>query len=371
MKIGIASTHSFPIGLRGPVTKTGDVVIMDLAIALSQMGHEVSLFTPDGGYCPPGVTIYPMKCSFGKYPPSGEECELDCFNKYTDVLNSLDIFHDFSVTKIITNKLNEIGHKNNISTLMGGAWTHVYDPTNLIVWSESHRYRVLNGFTDFHETPLDGLAGSNKPPLNTDAHIVMGGIDTEYYCPTYDKKDYFLFMGRWHPARGYKFAIDIARANPDIEFVMAGEHPDRELFEYQRNCALEAVELTKELPNVRFEWLPADPDHHDAKKALYQGAKAFLYSVQFHEPFGLSQAESLACGTPVIGTNYGSVPEVIEHGVTGFVCENSVQSFTDAIYKINEINPQTCREHAVNRFDRKVMAENYLIEYNSIINGKW
>ncbi len=149
---------------------------------------------------------------------------------------------------------------------------------------------------------------------------------------------------------------------------MAGEHPDNEMFEYQKNCALEAEQLVKNIPNVELVWLPKDPDHHLVKRDLYRNAKAFLYTVQFHEPFGLSQAEAMACGTPVIGTNFGSIPEVVENNRTGFVYNNTPSNLEAACRRVFKINRQECRNRAVNYFDCKTMAKSYLEKYISIIN---
>lgn len=368
MKVAIISTHSFPIGLRGPITKTGDVVIMDLVRSLSELGHEVSFFTPANGFVPNNVTVYPMLCSFGKYPPSSEHCEQDAFNKYRDILLAQDIIHDFSVTKIISENLYKIGYKNIISTLMGGAWNYEYQPHNLVVWSNAHRDRVLRGATDYENTPTPDLAGPPGKPVK-DAKIVYGGIDTLFYTPSYDKKDFFLWMNRWHPAKGYKIAIELAKQT-GIKLVMAGENPKNELFEYQRDCALEAMVLANGYPNIHFEWLPPDLDHHVAKRELYRQAKALLYTVQFQEPFGLSQVEALSCGTPVIGTNFGSVPEIIKNDINGYVCDNMIQSLYMAIKNVGKIDYQTCRANAIIRFDKFVMAKSYLDEYENVLAGR-
>lgn len=364
MKIGLVATHSFPIPYK---THTGDVVIMDLARSLDEMGHEVHLYAPDGSYKPPHGQLYPMRASFGKYPPSAEYCEQECFHNYADILRNEDIVHDFSVTKSIVENLHREGKTNTLCTLMGGAWTHNYPPHNLVVWSQAHRDRVLRGATDYEGTPTPDLAGPPQKPVK-DAHVVYGGVDTDFYTPTYEKKDFYLWMNRWHPAKGYRMAIEIAKET-GIQLVMAGEHPSNEMFDYQKQCALEAVDLAIGHPNIRFQWLPPDPDHHTAKRELYRQAKALFYTVQFQEPFGLSQTESLACGTPVIGTNFGSVPEVIKDNIVGYVCKNEIQDFISKLEKIDNLNPQTCREYAVSNYDRRVMAASYLVQYQNILSG--
>lgn len=363
MKIGIIATHSFPIPYYN--LHTGDVVILNLTKSLQAMGHEVTLYAPEGTAF---NNLKPMKASFGKYPPSSQECETDCFNNNRDSLFNQDIVHDFSVTKQITKLMNNEGFLNTCCTLMGGPWTQNNQPHNLVVWSQAHKNRVLRGATDYEGTPTPDLAGPPGTPV-ANARVVYGGIDTNYYTPTYSKKDYFLWMGRWHNVRGYQLAIELAKKT-GIKLVLAGEHPDNEMFEYQRNCALEAERLVRGVSNIELGWLPSDPDHHEAKLKLYQEAKAFLYTVQFHEPFGLSQAEAMACGTPVIGPNYGSVPEVVLDKKTGFICSNDIDSYAEACQKIGDINNYDCCERAVNFFDCKVMANSYLQQYKSIISGE-
>jgi glycosyltransferase involved in cell wall biosynthesis len=366
LNIAIICTNSFPVPM--PNLHTGDLVIVDLVQSLEKLGHYITFIAPEKSYNPQSKTgrLIPIRASFGKYPPALQDCEQECFNKYADILRNQDIVHDFSTFKTISNNLFIEG-KKVIQTLMGGAWTYDTPPRNLVVWSTSHRDRVLRGATDYEGTSTPDVAGHTGKPVK-EARIVNGGINTEFYTPTYDKEDYFLWMGRWHPARGYELAIELAKRT-GINLIMAGEHPDNELFENQKQCALHAQELVKGVPNIKFSWLPKDPDHHTAKRELFRRAKAFLHLNQFCEPFGLSQTEALACGTPVIGTNYGSISEVIKDGISGFVCDNEIEEYSKAINKIHNIDLKKCREEAVMRFDIKVMAGNYLKQYSQVING--
>jgi len=361
LKITIIATHSFPIPYK---THTGDTVILDLAKSLQEAGHEVNLIAPEKTEF---NNLFVMPASYGKFPPSSEECEEKAFQTHKDMLMDQDIVHDFSNSKIITANLNNIGHVNTLCTLLGGPWKHNYYPRNLCVWSKAHRSRVLRGATDYEGTPTPNLAGHPGRPIQ-ECHVVYGGIDTDFYCPTdYSKNDYYLWMNRWHPVKGFTQAIEIAKKT-GIKLVLAGEHPDNELFDYQRNQALLAIEQAKGHSNITFQWLPKDPDHHTAKRELYRQAKALLYTVQFHEPFGLSQIESLACGTPVIGTNYGSVPELINRSV-GAICDNSIDDFVEGIKNL-KVSFGQCRQYAVQKFDKHQMAKSYLNEYRLLNNGK-
>lgn len=365
MKIAIISTHWWPVPHS---SHTGDHFYANLARTLDEMGHDVTFFAPDGSYVPPHGKQLTMPCSWGKLNPSAEDCEEKCFNMYSDILKDQDIVHDFSIKKGVIERLYNSGYKNTIASPMAGSWLYPNPGRNFVLFSKNMLDRALRGATDYEGSSTPDIAGPPQPPIKA-GHIVNLGVDTDFYTPNYHKKEYFLWLGRWNPVRGYRLTIQLAKET-GIELIMAGEHPDREVCMYQRSCSFEAVELAKDLPNIHFEWLPADPHHHEAKRALIQNAKALLFPVQFQEPFGLMQPEALACGTPVIGTNFGSVSEVIEHGKTGYVVENNVDAFKSAIELIGNINPIVCREQALKRFDRYIMAKGFVEEYRKVIAGE-
>jgi glycosyltransferase involved in cell wall biosynthesis len=95
-------------------------------------------------------------------------------------------------------------------------------------------------------------------------------------------------------------------------------------------------------------------------------AAAFLFPIEWPEPFGLVMIEALACGTPVIAWRRGSVPEVLDDGVTGYIVE-SIEAGVDAVQKIDRLSRATCRRVFEERFDAARMAEDYLTIYRSVI----
>ena len=103
-----------------------------------------------------------------------------------------------------------------------------------------------------------------------------------------------------------------------------------------------------------------------ARTKALGAAYALLHLINFDEPFGLSVVEALASGTPVIASNRGSMPELIEHGVTGFLV-NSVDEAVDAIGRIGEIDRAACRAAASARFTVDHMADRYLELYRSLL----
>lgn len=368
MNIGLVATHSFPIPWK---THTGDVVILDLAAGLSSLGHHVTVYAPAGTVVPEKCQLLEMPCAFGKYPPTPESCELECFKNNAHALRAEDVVHDFSVCKQVAWSLIREGKRNVVGTPLGGTWGHLTRPMNVAVWSEAMRQRGLRGACDYEGTKFSQWMNCNQPKIS-DAKVVYGGIN----CKLYDdsnrglkKENFLLWMNRWHPAKGYMEAIEVARAT-GREVVMAGEHPDNETYDFQRQCALDALHAAKGMGNVHFEFLPGDPEHHEKKREMYRRASGLLYTVQFHEPFGLSQTEALASWTPVVGTRMGSVPEVVDDGVTGVVTDNSVKALCEGLDRLGTISFSNCRETAVRRFSRVVMARNYLNLYRDVTEGK-
>ncbi len=364
MKICIIGTHNFPIPYK---THSGDLFYAELAQTYDNMGHNVTFIAPENSQIPTHGEHLIMSCSYGQAVPSSIECEQLAFNSYYYIIKTHDIVHDFSITKRIADNLVSYGFKNVISTPLCGDWRFPTIQHNIVVVSEAMKQRGLRGATDYEGTPTPDMAGPSHPPIKN-AEVVHLGIDTDFYYPTYNKQDYFLWMGRWHEVRGYKLAIELAKLT-GINLILSGKHPEDEIFDYQKKCALEAIDLAKNHSNIKFEYLPDDSNHHIRKRELLQQAQAFLYPVQFQEPMGLSQLESLACGTPIIGTNYGSVPEVIENK-TGILCNNNLLDFANATLQTNKLDPKICRERAIKRFDLKVMAFNYIKLYRRVMQGE-
>ena len=105
----------------------------------------------------------------------------------------------------------------------------------------------------------------------------------------------------------------------------------------------------------------------DEKPAFYAGARATLFPSDWPEPFGLVMIESLAAGTPVVALRRGSVPEVIEDGVTGFICDD-VDEMADAVGRVDQIDPEACRRGA-ERFTAERMCRGYVDVYRSLLRS--
>ncbi|WP_197319838.1 glycosyltransferase family 4 protein [Saccharomonospora sp. NB11] len=170
------------------------------------------------------------------------------------------------------------------------------------------------------------------------------------------KEDYVLFLGRACVEKGIPQAISAARrAGVHLKIAAKCREPEEKAY-FDREIA--------PLLGPGVEWL-GEADR--ARKAeLLKGARCLVFPVCWEEPFGIVMVEAMACGTPVVGFRRGSVPEVVAHGRTGFVCDD-VEGLADAIGRVDELSPHDCRREAELRFDVELMADRYARIYESVL----
>jgi glycosyltransferase involved in cell wall biosynthesis len=179
------------------------------------------------------------------------------------------------------------------------------------------------------------------------AATVYNGLDfTSYHDLRHDSDGYLGFVGRIAEEKGPLAAIEIARRS-GLPLRMAAKVDPLDEDYYEEEVK------PKMGPNVDFIGEIQEQD----KPAFYAGARATLFPSDWPEPFGLVMIESLAAGTPVIALRRGSVPEVIEDGVTGFICDD-VDGMVRATERIGDIDPEDCRRHS-ERFSGEAMCRGY------------
>ena len=186
------------------------------------------------------------------------------------------------------------------------------------------------------------------------------GIPRGLY-PFRERSDgYLAFVGRISPEKRVDSAMRVARdAGLSLRIAAKVDPADREYFQSEIRPLLESM------PNV--EYLGEIGDR--AKAELLGGARALLFPIDWPEPFGLVMIEALACGTPVIARRRGSVPEILRHGVTGFLCETEGE-MVEAVSRIPEVGRRRCREEFEARFSDRVMAERYLDVYQRLLTTR-
>jgi glycosyltransferase involved in cell wall biosynthesis len=182
---------------------------------------------------------------------------------------------------------------------------------------------------------------------------VPNAIDLSLYPARPHRGDYLLFLGRMSPDKGCHRAITIA-IELGLPLKIAGKKRDPAELEYF------AEHVEPHLGHHGIEYLGEVP--HGQKVELLQGARATLFPIEWEEPFGLVMIESMACGTPVIATRWGAVPEVIEDGVSGVI----VDSYADmpaALERADALDPAELRRSVEERFSQQRMVGDYVAAY--------
>jgi glycosyltransferase involved in cell wall biosynthesis len=180
------------------------------------------------------------------------------------------------------------------------------------------------------------------------AGTVYHGLPVERYAFAPEDQGYLAFLGRLAPEKQPELAIEIARrVGLPLKIAAKVDAVDQEYFD-------QVVAPLLDDPLVEFLGEIGD----DQKSAFLGGAKALLFPIDWPEPFGLVMIEAMACGTPVVARPCGSVPEVIDHGRTGFLASTLVE-LTEAVKRLDEIDRAECRRQFELRFSAGRMAQDY------------
>jgi glycosyltransferase involved in cell wall biosynthesis len=221
----------------------------------------------------------------------------------------------------------------------------------------------------FPELPVVSISNHQRSPLPHAnwAGTVYNAVDIERLTFHPCGGDHLAFLGRITPDKGLDAAIHIAR-QAGLPLKVAARMPlansddpnTRQDWEYYRGV----IEPLFREPHVEYVG-----EVDDSQKAAFLGqARALLFPIDWPEPFGLVMAEALACGTPVIARRRGSVPEVITHGVTGWIGETD-EELVELSGRIDSIQRAACRADAVRRFSPEAMGDGYEAVYHRILRS--
>ncbi|HEU4528629.1 MAG TPA: glycosyltransferase family 4 protein [Actinomycetota bacterium] len=183
------------------------------------------------------------------------------------------------------------------------------------------------------------------------AGVVYNGIDMDFYAMQEEKEDFVLFLGRAAPEKGWLRAIETAKRAGErlVSAVKIAHWTEEEEWEQHIEPALPSdFEVMGEISQ-------------EEKLDLLRRAKAVLFPIDWPEPFGLVMTEAMACGTPVIATPRGSVPEIVEDGRTGWIVDvdDYVDQAADRLARLSEIDPRLCRERVQRLFSKEAMVAGY------------
>ena len=343
MRIGILA----PIAWRTPPRKYGpwEQVCANLADGLVERGHEVYLFaTGDSATRARLVSVCPEP--LGEHPEMPprpwEMIHIGHALEMADKLE-LDLLHNhmnyfpLPFARLIRTPM--------VTTLHGAA---------LLETDSRVAYR------HYPELPYISISHAERkgcPELNYIANV-YNGIRLEEFDFVGQTGEYLLFIGRICPDKGTDLAIEVARKS-GLPLIIAGIVPQgqEEFFSAKIRPWIDGkqIQFVGEVGPVE-------------RNRLMGGALALLHLVRAPEPFGLVMAEAMACGTPVIGFGLGSVPEVVQHGKTGFVV-SSVDEAVRQIGKLSTLRRQDCRRWVEEMFTLEQMVSGYEQAFREFLSG--
>jgi glycosyltransferase involved in cell wall biosynthesis len=339
MKIAILS----PVWFAVPPSGYGGIewIVSLLADGLVDAGHEVTLFASGDSHSKATLSsVFEQAPSeqIGKSLPELRHA-LACFNQADD----FDVVHD---------------HSGPLAIALGGL---VETPVLHTVHGplEGDPGRVYEGLAQL--APRVGLISISlnqrrpKPELNW-AGNCPNALDLQLYPCKPHRGEYLLFLGRMSPDKGAHRAIWVAKET-GLPLKLAGKMQDPKEHRYFHELVephlVEGIEYLGEVS-------------HGEKVELLQNARATLFPIEWEEPFGLVMIESMACGTPVIATSHGAVPEVIEDGVSGIVVGH-YREMPAALERADALDPLECRRYVEERFGPERMVEDYLRVYEAAV----
>ncbi len=335
MKIAILS----PIAWRTPPVKYGpwEQVASGIAEGLIEKGIDVTLFAT-------GNSLTKGKLQYVSETAYAENTDMD--PKVWECLHISNLMEQAGDFDLIHNNFDflPLSYSRLIKTPMVTTIHGFSSPKIIPVYK---KYNADNFYVS--------ISNSDRSSELDYIATVYNGINTDEFTFNPAPKDYLLFFGRIHPEKGAYESIQIAK-KAGRKLIISGLIQDQEYFENKVKPLINNDDIVYVGNSGKME-----------RDKLLGEAFALLHPISFNEPFGLSVAEAMLCGTPVIAFNRGSMPELIDDTKTGFLV-NTIDEAATAVNSIKTIDRNYCRVWAVSKFSRKKMVEGYLEVYNRILN---
>jgi glycosyltransferase involved in cell wall biosynthesis len=328
-----------------------ELVVYNLTEGLVKRGHEVTLFAAAGSTtsaqlqpCAPSA----LRTMEERFKNDKTHCtvmgyELKMLEEVFAKANHFDVIH------------NHVGFQ----ALPFANFVSVPVVTTLHNALEPEVVREL--FEQNAQLPYISISNYQQklwPKLNY-AATIYHGIQMDNFRPDFEpqNKDYFVFLGRMSPEKGPHLAIQAAKAL-GVKLIMAGkvDRVDRLFYKQQLEHLIDGEQI---------QYI-GEVDHHQ-KVELLRNAKATLFPILWAEPFGLVMIESMACGTPVFALRDGSVPEVIDHGKTGYIAD-SLEEMIEALRQWKAFDRRLVRKIAKRRFSAERMVDDHLRLYSKLVH---
>ncbi|PJJ84170.1 glycosyltransferase family 4 protein [Mucilaginibacter auburnensis] len=333
MKVAVLS----PVAWRTPPRHYGpwEQVASNIAEGIIKLGAEVTLFATGDS-----VTVGTLDaiCETGYEEDRSQDAKvLECLH----ISNLMEKAHQFDVIH------------NNFDFLPLTYSGLIKTPVITTIHGFSSP-RIIPVYKKYSQTShYVSISDSDRSPELDYLATVYNGLDAGKFVFNAQPKDYLLSFSRIHPDKGITEAIAIAKKSK-YQLIIAGIIQDERYFKEEVEPHL----------NEQIKYIgSAGPEE---RNELLGNAVALLHPINFNEPFGLSVAEAMLCGTPVIAFNRGSMPELIQHEQTGYLVKN-VDQAVEAVNGLKQINRAYCRQWAESKFSSEKMASDYFELYKRIL----
>lgn len=319
-------------------------IVYQLTEALVEQGHEVTLYA--SGDSITSAKLRPMCQRSLRLDPTSIDPVAD---------------HVLLAEKVLQDSPEFDFVHSHIDYLAYPLWRRMKTPHLTTLHGRLDLPNLFNLYREFEEMPLISISNNQRLPLswaNWQA-TVYHGISENLYPFQEKPGQYLAFIGRICPEKRVDTAIEIAQqAGMTLKIAAKLDKVDREYYHAVIKPLLNQghVEFIGEIGETE-------------KKDFLGNAAALLFPIEWPEPFGLVMIEAMACGTPVIAHRYGSVPEIVESGVSGFIVR-SIEEAVAAVKKIPSIDRRACRRYFEEKFTASRMAEDYLSVYERLIRGQ-
>jgi glycosyltransferase involved in cell wall biosynthesis len=321
-----------------PVAYGGTETVLDtLARGLDDAGHDVLLFSTGDSTCPvPRASVLEKAVGVGR---GGSATELRHVIHAYEAARDADVVHDH--------------------TLVGPVYAERFDDMTVVTTNHGpfqselgDYYRAIGGSTPIIAISRHQAATAGDIPV---AAVIPHGVDPSRFPVAGGEGGYAVFLGRMCPEKGVAEAITIARrAGMPLRIAAKMSEPAEQLYFDRRIRPLLG-------PDIEFLGEVGGADKLD----LLGDAVCLLNPIAWPEPFGMVMVEALACGTPVVATPLGSVPEIIDHGVTGFVCSGE-EHLVKAVIAAGGLDRRMCRASVEERFSAQRMVDDHVSLYRAL-----
>ncbi|MBR1120703.1 glycosyltransferase family 4 protein [Bradyrhizobium lablabi] len=315
-------------------------VVAWLVDELIDMGHEVTLFASgDSGTRAQLKSVWPRALRLGRPRTDPVAVQAALLEEVARMAGEFEVLH------------------SHID------WVHLplFSRLGVPFLTTCHGRQDLPGFPEmigrFPDAPFVSISDNQRIPLREANWIgtVYHGLPPDLFRPAHERGSYLAFLGRLTAEKGPEDAIRIARrAGMPLRIAAKVPRGERTYFRERLEPQVDGtqVQLTGEV-------------NDEKKQQFLAGAAALLFPIDWPEPFGLVMIEAMACGTPVIAYRSGSVPEVIDEGISGYVVSGEDEA-VEAVRRLAQLDRRRVRAQFENRFTSKRMAEKYLEHYHAL-----